>query len=79
MATILHTAEAKVRLETDAETDVLHVLGIYGRHHRKVTETDIIVWFKGQHSAMDIRAALRQLEEDRRVMATTETYWNVVK
>lgn len=64
---------------TEIEDDVMHVMGIHGRFGKKVTESDLLVWFKGQYAPMDIRRVLRSLEEDRRVMATTETYWSLVR
>jgi hypothetical protein len=63
----------------EIEDDVLHVLKIYGRAHTKVTENDILAWFKGQYAPTDIRRALRSLEDDRKAMATSETYWSVVR
>lgn len=64
---------------TEIEDDVLKVLAIYGRAGQKATETDLIVWFNGERSPSDIRQALRTLEDDRRVIATSETYWSIVK
>jgi len=63
----------------EIEDDVLHVMGIHGRFGKKVTESDLLVWFKGQYAPMDIRRALRSLEDDRKAMATSETYWSVVR
>lgn len=64
---------------TEIEDDVLHVMGIHGRFGKKVTESDLLVWFKGQYAPMDIRRALRSLEDDRKVIASSETYWSVVR
>lgn len=61
------------------EEDVMRALEIYGRAKQPVTETDVLVWFKGQYPAMDIRKALRTLEDDRRVVARSETYWSPVR
>lgn len=30
----------------EIEDDVLHVMGIHGRFGKKVTESDLLVWFK---------------------------------
>jgi len=64
---------------TDIEDAIIKVLDIYKRSGQKVTETDIVVWYKGQYSVRAIQEALRKLEDERRVVASSETYWWVVK
>lgn len=59
-----------------AKNEIMQILSTNPRS----TETDILDLLKGRYMVMEVREALRQLcDEDRKVIASPVTYYNVIR